>query len=337
MESSAYEYVGPILETSLPKGFALQRTSNASLASTFPNSKQSFPSSSLAPTQRMPFEDNVATTCSFITSFPHLNTLLDQMQHTVLEEEKVDKMEFDILSTDFDNSDFKMLSGSSDDRIQRSFSSKESLLDTLSPSSQKGDDTSLDIAVSLCEKITETSPTKDKYQTKQEWIKRMRLKFCIRSEFEITANMIHADGTLNQGYFRPTQGAILSNGQQRKWGEKERKLLIQGIASYGIGHFREISEQILPEWSAQDLRVKTMRLMGRQNLQLYKDWKGNEESIKKEYVKNKEIGLKTGMWKAGTLVYDDDGVVLKMVKELDKKHKKRNNGMNVIDNEEEET
>jgi hypothetical protein len=33
---------------------------------------------------------------------------------------------------------------------------------------------------------------------RQQWIKLMRLKFCIRPEFEITKTMIHEDGTLNQ-------------------------------------------------------------------------------------------------------------------------------------------
>ena len=66
-----------------------------------------------------------------------------------------------------------------------------------------------------------------------------------------------------------------------------------------------------------------MRLIGRQNLQLYKEWKGDENAIKMEYEKNKDIGLKTGMWKAGTLVYDDDGVVLKMIQEISSDNKKR--------------
>lgn len=37
-----------------------------------------------------------------------------------------------------------------------------------------------------------------KLKAKQEWVKNLRLKFCIRPEFEITKNMIHEDGTLNQ-------------------------------------------------------------------------------------------------------------------------------------------
>lgn len=38
----------------------------------------------------------------------------------------------------------------------------------------------------------------DEVKKKQEWVKQMRLKFCIRPEFEITKNIILEDGTLNQ-------------------------------------------------------------------------------------------------------------------------------------------
>lgn len=57
------------------------------------------------------------------------------------------------------------------------------------------------------------------------------------------------------------------------------------------------------------MRVKTIRIIGRQNLQLYKGWKGNGDAIAREYEKNKEVGLKFGTWKQGCLVYDDDGLV----------------------------
>lgn len=45
---------------------------------------------------------------------------------------------------------------------------------------------------------TELSAAEQKLREKQEWVKRLRLKFCIRPEFEITKNMIYPDGTLNQ-------------------------------------------------------------------------------------------------------------------------------------------
>jgi hypothetical protein len=121
--------------------------------------------------------------------------------------------------------------------------------------------------------------------------------------------------------------------QERKWTEKERELLIQGIEKHGIGNFRVISEELLPEWvnlllamsssnlltvllqSANDLRIKTMRLMGRQNLQEYKGWKGTLDDIKEEYERNKRIGLACNAWKNNVLVADDDGKVAAMIQD----------------------
>ncbi|KAG0256008.1 hypothetical protein BG011_004817 [Mortierella polycephala] len=165
------------------------------------------------------------------------------------------------------------------------------------------------------EDTTPQSPPKPEreFDARQQRINELRLKFCVRDEFPITKNMIHSDGTLNQDYFRPPKGAKAEVA--RKWTDKERELLIKGIEKYGIGHFREISEEFLPSWSGNDLRVKSLRLMGRQNLQLYKDWKGNEEDMAREFELNKAIGLKYGAWKAGTLVADDDGLVAKAIEE----------------------
>lgn len=63
-----------------------------------------------------------------------------------------------------------------------------------------------------------------------------------------------------------------------------------------------------------------MRLIGRQNLQLYRGWKGNADDIAREYNYNKEIGVKYGTLKQGVLVYDDDG---KVEKELHEYHKNK--------------
>lgn len=50
------------------------------------------------------------------------------------------------------------------------------------------------------EKPIVLSPEQERVRAKQEWIKQLRLKFCIRPEpeFKITENIIHPDGTLNQ-------------------------------------------------------------------------------------------------------------------------------------------
>ncbi|KAF9582781.1 hypothetical protein BGW38_010768 [Lunasporangiospora selenospora] len=155
---------------------------------------------------------------------------------------------------------------------------------------------------------TSTKPPRV-FNARQQRINELRLKFCAREEFPITKNMIHSDGTLNQ---EPPRGPKV---EARKWTEKERDLLIKGIEKYGIGHFREISEEFLSQWSGNDLRVKSIRLMGRQNLQLYKDWKGNEQDIAREFELNKAIGLKYGAWKGGCLVADDEGLVAKAIEE----------------------
>ncbi|KAG1147067.1 hypothetical protein G6F37_007693 [Rhizopus arrhizus] len=166
--------------------------------------------------------------------------------------------------------------------------------------------------------IEEKDPSLEekKLKEKQEWVKQFRLKFCVRDEFEITKNMIYPDGTLNQDYFRPPKG---QKEEVRKWTDVEKNLLIEGIEKYGIGHFGEISKELLPKWSTNDLRVKCIRLIGRQNLQMYRDWKGNAEDIMREYEANKEIGLKYGAWKQGVLVYDDEGNVEKALEEYHNK------------------
>jgi hypothetical protein len=42
------------------------------------------------------------------------------------------------------------------------------------------------------------TPEEQLLKERQEWINHMRRKFCIQPDFEITKNMIHPDGTLNQ-------------------------------------------------------------------------------------------------------------------------------------------
>jgi hypothetical protein len=144
----------------------------------------------------------------------------------------------------------------------------------------------------------------DLERERQEWARRLRLKLSPR-------DMIKEDGSLNEDYFKPKRVAISS----RKWGEKERELLIKGIEKFGIGEWAEISKHFLPEWEVTELRLKTQKLMGRQSLVEYinQRWKGSAEDIERERLRNKEIGELTGMWKGGLLVNDDQGVVKKLL------------------------
>ncbi|PVV00715.1 hypothetical protein BB560_004891 [Smittium megazygosporum] len=146
---------------------------------------------------------------------------------------------------------------------------------------------------------------------KNIWVNEMRKSFCIREQFSETSDIIDEEGNLNQQYF----GRFKDESVDRSWGTSESEKLVSGIETFGIGHFREISDQLLPDWTPNELRVKAMRLIGRQNLQLYKDWKGGKERIEHEYNRNKQIGLSMKAWKGGVLVYDDDGEVLKAIEE----------------------
>jgi len=131
-------------------------------------------------------------------------------------------------------------------------------------------------------------------------------------------------------YFKPKTGKITV----RKWTDKEKDLLIQGIEKHGIGSWAKIQEEFLTLWVGQgsstwiifninnyllqelsELRVKTARLMGRQSLVQYIEdgWKGNADDVAREYENNKRIGLELNCWKGGVLVNDAAGEVLKIL------------------------
>mmetsp|Transcript_58266 Transcript_58266/g.185653 ORF Transcript_58266/g.185653 Transcript_58266/m.185653 type:complete len:113 (-) Transcript_58266:51-389(-) len=105
--------------------------------------------------------------------------------------------------------------------------------------------------------------------------------------------------------------------EEKKWGAEEKELLYKGIEKHGIGHYDLISKEFLPKWEVGNLRIKAARLMGRQDLSLYKaaGWKGGKAEVEAEYARNKDIGVRTGCWKGGILVEDDSGSVLKALKE----------------------
>lgn len=53
-------------------------------------------------------------------------------------------------------------------------------------------------------------------------------------------------------------------------------LLMQGLEKHGVGRWREIGEELLPQWDDQFLRIKTGRLFGSQSLARYVGWKGSK-------------------------------------------------------------
>ncbi|DBB09808.1 hypothetical protein WJX82_006732 [Trebouxia sp. C0006] len=144
-----------------------------------------------------------------------------------------------------------------------------------------------------------------------QWVHDMRAAFS-------PAAMLTEEGSINQEFFKPTKVVMVDD---KKWGDNERDLLYQALEKHGVGNWREISEQYLPKWDDQAIRIKASRLMGSQSLARYIGWKGNREAVDAERAVNKAIGDRTGCWKAGVLVEDDAGSVKKALNELARKAK----------------
>ncbi len=77
-------------------------------------------------------------------------------------------------------------------------------------------------------------------KAKQEWATKMRLKFT-------PSEMLLPDGSLNKEYFKVTVKYVTKENQ-RKWGEKEKKLLTEGIEKHGVGNWGAIQKEFLPKW-----------------------------------------------------------------------------------------
>lgn len=135
-----------------------------------------------------------------------------------------------------------------------------------------------------------------------EWICEMRRRFS-------KPEMLNEDGSIRQEYFKPDK--VLIADKKRKWGNKERELLYKGLEKYGVGNWKDIGDEFLPDWDDQQLRIKSGRMLGTQSLARYVGWKGDRTAVDEEYERNKQIGIELGCWKGGVLVEDEDGSVRK--------------------------
>eukprot|EP01091_Cochliopodium_minus_P010674 TRINITY_DN287_c2_g1_i1.p1 TRINITY_DN287_c2_g1~~TRINITY_DN287_c2_g1_i1.p1 ORF type:complete len:166 (-),score=47.95 TRINITY_DN287_c2_g1_i1:153-650(-) len=145
-------------------------------------------------------------------------------------------------------------------------------------------------------------------EEKIEWTRSLRLKFTPKE-------MLTEEGFLDQEFFRPKLDKI----SVRTWSDKEKEKLYDGILRYGIGNWKDIISNCgLQEWTGPELSAKTKRIIGRQSIQSYTNWKGDKDQIAKEYNKNKEIGMQLGCWKGGVLVNDEEGKVAEALKKWNK-------------------
>eukprot|EP01116_Phalansterium_solitarium_P019565 TRINITY_DN5518_c0_g1_i1.p2 TRINITY_DN5518_c0_g1~~TRINITY_DN5518_c0_g1_i1.p2 ORF type:complete len:155 (+),score=45.59 TRINITY_DN5518_c0_g1_i1:103-567(+) len=140
-------------------------------------------------------------------------------------------------------------------------------------------------------------------EDRADWARRMRSMFS-------SDDMVDISGNLKLDYFKPVERAAA-----RKWTERERAQLQAGLVAHGVGQWKDILENFLPEWGAEDLRVQTRRLLGRQQLEPYISARyrpTDVAAIDRERSRNQQIGLGCGCWKGGQLVNDDAGRVDKL-------------------------
>eukprot|EP00873_Tetraselmis_striata_P003650 jgi/Tetstr1/423914/TSEL_014537.t1 len=151
------------------------------------------------------------------------------------------------------------------------------------------------------ETVVAAQPAGQQVSERDAWANKMRRLLS-------PPGMLAEDGSINQDFFKPKR-VIVVDREAGKWGEAESALLYQGIQKHGIGKWRVISEELLPKWDEQALRVKAARLMGSQSLARYIGWTGDRAAVEAERALNREIGEQTGCWKGGVLVEDDSGSV----------------------------
>ncbi|GAX81856.1 hypothetical protein CEUSTIGMA_g9284.t1 [Chlamydomonas eustigma] len=143
-------------------------------------------------------------------------------------------------------------------------------------------------------------------EERQAWASQMREKFSPKG-------MVNMDGTINQEFFRPKHVLLV---KEKRWGIDETDLLYKGIERFGVGKCQEISMHLLPEWSDQQIRARTSKLMGSQSLARYSNWIGDKQAVQQEHERNKRLAEKLGCWKNGMLVENSEGSVKEYFKQL---------------------
>eukprot|EP00884_Botryococcus_braunii_P004742 jgi/Botrbrau1/14269/Bobra.0368s0002.1 len=158
---------------------------------------------------------------------------------------------------------------------------------------------SADVLEAVLTQGREKEVTQEQKDKRDVWVRDLRQLFS-------PPGMLNDDGSINQQFFKPKQVFLV---EERKWGSGERDLLYKGLEQYGVGQWRQIRENLLPQWEEQLLRVRAARLLGSQSLARYTNWRGSREAVEKEFQKNKELGERLGCWKGGILVEDNQGSV----------------------------
>ena len=133
------------------------------------------------------------------------------------------------------------------------------------------------------------------------------------------AGSVGPGGELLQAFFRPKKVLVQVAGSERRWGEEERARLAMGLERHGVGAWTAIRADFLENWGEQDLRVKTCRALGVQNLQRLQGWRGSVVEQAAVHEQHRTLGQALGCWKNGTLVENFEGAAARGLRDLQAK------------------
>lgn len=107
-------------------------------------------------------------------------------------------------------------------------------------------------------------------------------------------------------YFQPKA----ASNKNTQWNDENVAKLVAGIQQFGVGEWEKIQAHYFKGWDEMDLRMKTCRLLGRQDLRKYHGWKGDRAAMELEYEKNRSEGTSKGLWKFGVFLNEEFGLLV---------------------------
>lgn len=102
-----------------------------------------------------------------------------------------------------------------------------------------------------------------------------------------------------------------------QWGAKEKEEFYDGLTKFGVGSWKAMKDHY-NSLAPHDLRLKLMRLIGRQDLGEYFGLRLTEADVAAQFERNQKIGREhKHLWKNGMIVKDEQGTAERLIKETE--------------------
>ena len=134
-------------------------------------------------------------------------------------------------------------------------------------------------------------------EQRKKYLLEMRKRFC-------PSEMLEGDtGMLREEYFRPPKPKKIIS-------EAEEELIVKSLETHGFGAWEEIAKEHFPDVDRNELRIKCMELVGKQDLSEYMGRKMTKEELDAEREKNLIEGKEKKLLVWGKVMADEKHGVL---------------------------